>query len=119
MSDYIFSIQDYQGTEVRLSKKVWEEKILSTSIGHPEVSPYLETAIMLIKHPDIVFKSAKREDSSLFYRLKVNNKHHLVVIIKYLKENNQLIGYISTIYLTRRIYSKGDIIWKKNELITS
>lgn len=120
MDKIIFEVADYNQTPVVLTRTVWEEKILSpTPIGHPEVAPYLELVSHTIAEPDVVFQSTRRPDSNVFYCLNINddqNHHlHLVVVIKYLNELSGKRGYVSTIYLTRKLYAKGEILWVKKQ----
>jgi len=72
MEPLIFDVEDYTGTLVVLTRRVWENKILSgTEIGHPEVAPYLDEVRQAVAAPDIVFESTRRDDSRLSYRLGV------------------------------------------------
>lgn len=122
MNTYVFEAFDPDGILVRLSQTVWEEKILSpTPIGHPEVKPYLDQIKEAISDPDLVFRSSRRHDVKIFYGLKVGVGEyaglHLIVIVKYVvEEDGQMRGYISTTYLTRKIYSQGELLWKKPDL---
>ncbi len=113
MVKFIFEIDDYRGIPVRLSQSVWQDKILSsTPIGHPEVAPYEDILPKAIRQPDAVFRSTRREDTHLFYKLHVDEaKHHIVIVVKYVFENRGRVGYVSTVYLTSKLYSKGDILW--------
>jgi hypothetical protein len=120
MVDFIFETEDYGGTQVVLAVYVWEDKILSPSpIGHPEVAPYLNTIRQAIIEPDVVFQSTRREDTKVFYRLRAGTGQfeglHLVIIVKYLLESSGWRGYISTAYLTHKLYSKGKILWTSNK----
>jgi hypothetical protein len=120
MDEIVFEVADFNQTLVVLTRTVWEKKILSpTPIGHPEVAPYLDMVSRTIAEPDVVFQSTRRPDSSLFYCLNINhdenNSLHLVVVIKYLHEPSGKRGYVSTIYLTRKLYAKGEILWVKKQ----
>lgn len=122
MADFIFEVEDYAGTPVVLARYVWEDKILSsTPIGHPEVASYLNVVQQTVVEPDVVFQSTKREDTKVFYRLRAGRERyeslHLVVIVKYLLEGSGQRGYVSTIYLTRKLYSKGKILWTSNKML--
>lgn len=113
MDDFIFEIDDYGGIPVRLSRSVWEDKILSDSpIGHPEVVTHTDILPEAIQRPDVVFCSTRRLDTHLFYKLHVDEgKHHIVIVVKYVIENKCRVGYVTTVYLTGKLYSKGDILW--------
>jgi len=123
MTEFLFDEDDYAGTSVALASEVWEKKLLSPApTGHPEVAQYLEDVRLAISQPDIVFQSTRRQDSRLFYRLDVGKKHHkglhIVVVVKYVQEHERLRGYVSTVYLARKVYSRGIILWKKPGLLT-
>jgi hypothetical protein len=101
-----------------LSKKTWTSKAGNGHPGiHPEIKEYLKKIMKLIQYPDYVFRSAKDERSRVFYKLGAGVYDfvgkHLVVIVKYVQDKNITKGYISTMYLSRTIYSKGEIIWPK------
>ncbi len=117
MGQFLVESMDRDGILVRLSSDVWEKKILTeTPLGHPEVKPYLSSVEEAIVKPDVIFRSNWRKNVKLFYKLAVNEKgHHLVVVVKYVKEIKEVFGYVSTFYLTRKMYSKGEILWKKTE----
>jgi len=112
--DYIFEIKDHAGIPVRLSHSVWKDKILAPSPkGHPEVEKYFDEAKETIQNPDIVMESRQRKNVHLhykFYDTDQNKKLYLTVVIKYLLESNKKIGYVSTIYLTRKLM-RGKLLW--------
>ena len=99
--------------KVKLARTVWQDKILSTSpIGHPEVKPYMGIIPRAIRQPDVVFQSTRRKHTHIFYKLRVDKKgHHIVIVIKYIFEDTDMVGYVSTIYLTNKLYARGDILW--------
>ena len=113
MDEFIFEIKDYRGVKVKLARTVWQDKILSTSpIGHPEVKPYMSIIPQAIRQPDVVFQSTRRKNTHIFYKLRVDKKgHHIVIVIKYIFEDTDMVGYVSTIYLTNKLYARGDILW--------
>ena len=113
---YLFEIREPRGCLIRLSRIVWENKILAASPrGHPEVASYLDTIHVTITTPDIIFQSTQRANAELFYTFHAGRDRytncHLVVIVKYVPEaDQQIYGYVSTVYLTRRI-AQGVMIW--------
>lgn len=113
MDEFIFEIEDYRGVKVKLSRTVWQDKILSTSpIGHPEVKPYMRIIQQAIHQPHVVFQSTRRKNTHIFYKLRVDKKgHHIVIVVKYIFEDTNMVGYVSTIYLTNKLYARGDILW--------
>jgi len=120
----VFQIPDYNGIIVTLSRQVWEDKILSPDAGgHPEVAPYLDEIQRAITNPDVAFESTRRRDVQLLYRLGVGKGRykglHVVVVVKYVEEPEGLRGYVSTAYLTRKIYSKGRILWVRPDPLTA
>ncbi len=116
-----FKTRDHTGTTVVLTRQVWEDKILSPApTGHPEIAPYLDDVRLAISQPDIVFLSTRRQDTQLFYRLGAGKGRyqglHIVVVVKYVAEEER--GFVSTAYLTRKLYSRGRILWCKDNLLT-
>lgn len=116
MVSYLFEVYEPRGRLVRLSRLVWEEKILTSSPrGHPEVTSYLEAVQATIITPSVIFQSSRRADAEVFYGFNAGRGRyancHLVVIVKYVVEADEhLYGYISTVYLTRRI-AQGVLVW--------
>ena len=121
-SEITFEARDYAGTPVALTRRVWEDKILSPApTGHPEIAPYLDDVRLAISQPDVVFLSTRRQDTLLFYRLGVGRGRyqglHIVVVVKYMTEEGEQRGYVSTAYLTSKPYSQGRILWTKTKLL--
>jgi hypothetical protein len=114
-SDWLIETTDYEGTAVCLSRATWQTKI----VEHPEINDYLDDVRLTIESPDLVYQSTRDERSRIFYRLYVGRQQwqdkHLVVVVKYVQESGGRRGYISTIYLSRAIYSRGEQIWKNLE----
>jgi len=118
MEEYIFETTDYEGTPVVLSRSTWRTKAGNDIKGtHPEIQDYLENIKNVIKSPDIVFKSTHDDRSCIFYQLNVCRGDfagkHLAVVVKYVQEKTGLRGYVSTMYITRTVYSKGLKLWEK------
>ena len=114
----IFEVIDYSGMPVALSVETWRTKAGNGAPGsHPEIHDYLLDIRTTIESPDLVFESTRDNRSRAFYQLNCGRNDfigkHLVVIVKYVPEENGLCGYVSTIYLTRTIYSKGQLLWQK------
>jgi hypothetical protein len=119
----VFQVVDYNGITVTLSREVWEEKILSSEPGgHPEVAPYLDEIQKAITEPDVALESTRRRDTQILYRLGVGVGRykglHIVTVVKYVQEMEGARGYVSTVYLTRKLYSKGRILWTRPDLLT-
>jgi hypothetical protein len=112
---WIFQVKDFNAIRVNLSRLTWETKAGNGNIGsHPEIRNYLDDIKELIRFPDLVFESTKDKRSKIFYKLNagrgVFNNKHLVVVVKYVQEQN-IVGYISTMYLSRSVYTKGKVLW--------
>jgi len=87
-------------------------QLSASPIGHPEIKPYMSIILQAIHQPDVVFQSTRSENTHIFYKLQVDNKgHHIVIVIKYIFEEKGMVGYVSTIYLTNKLYARGDILW--------
>ncbi len=117
-SDLIFEIDDYEGTPVVLSQATWHSKAGNDESGdHPEIRGYLEEIADAIRNPDLVFQSTRDERSRIFYRLNVGRGEfagkNVVVIVKYVSEQQGVRGYVSTIYLSRSVYSRGARLWPR------
>jgi hypothetical protein len=103
---------------VVLSQATWHRKAGNDDPGsHPEISDYLADIQQAIELPDMVFQSHQDDRSRLFYRLEVGRGvfvgKHLVVVVKYIQEADGIRGYVSTMYLSRSVYTKGACIWTK------
>lgn len=72
-----------------------------------------------VEDPDLVFQSTRHEQAQMFYSLNSEQGNlvgkHLIVVVKYVQEESGKQGYISTIYLSRKIYSKGVLLWQKKQ----
>ncbi len=40
---------------------------------------------------------------------------HLIVVVKYVQAEQEKRGYVSTMYLSRAVYSRGELVWKNLE----
>ncbi|HZQ07885.1 MAG TPA: hypothetical protein VFD70_14975 [Anaerolineae bacterium] len=123
-TDFIFEVRDYEGARVLLGTAEWKKKILSRApIGHPEVADYLDEIQTTISDPDVVFESTKRADARLFYKLNAGKREyadkHLVIVVKYVEEQKERVGYVSTVYLARGLYARGRIVWQRKNLLNS
>ncbi len=111
-STWLFETTDYENTIVYLARSTWETKIFE----HPEISDYLLDVGTTIQSPDLVFQSTRDERSRIFYHLYVGREKlkdkHLVVVVKYIQEEETKRGFISTMYLSRAVYSRGELLWK-------
>ncbi len=113
--DVIFETHDYEGTQVALSQDTWQTKAGNGEPGsHPEIRDYLLDIQTTIEQPDLVFQSQRDERSRVFYSLEAGRDmfkgKHLVVIVKYVSESTGRHGYVSTIYLSRSIYTQGALL---------
>ena len=119
-SEFVFQTFDFSNTPVALSRGAWQAKAGNSEPGdHPEVRDYLEDVRLAIEEPDYVFQSTRDWRSRLFYRLSVGRSafagKHLVVVVKYVIEPTGPQGYVSTFYLSRTIYARGEQLWPKTE----
>jgi hypothetical protein len=84
------------------------------------MSGYLDDVKAAIGSPDLVFQCTRDEGPRIFYRLRVEQGdfagRHLVVVIKYLGRAESQRGYVSTIYLSRAVYSRGLLLWPRAEI---
>ena len=112
-ADLVFETIDYNNTPVVLSQATWQAKAGNDEPGeHPEVRDYLGDAQLTIEQPDLVFQGTRDERSRRFYRLSAGRGRfvgqHLLVVVKYVAEPTGLCGYVSTLYLSRTVYAKGE-----------
>ena len=114
-SQWVFQVKDFDSIKVSLSRLTWETKAGNGNIGsHPEIKDYLDDIKNTVQSPDLVFESTKDKRSKIFYKLKAGRDifkdKHLVVVVKYVQEHH-VVGYISTMYLSRSVYTKGKVLW--------
>ena len=119
-SDCVFEVIDYSNTAVALSRTTWQAKAGNSEPGeHPEIQDYLEDVRQAIERPDYVFQSTRDQRSRLFYRLSAGRDafagKHLVVVVKYVNEPKGIKGYVSTLYLSRTVYARGEQLWPETE----
>lgn len=109
---WLIETTDYEGMTVFLGRETWQTKI----VEHPEIQDYLVDVETTIQSPDLVFLSTRDERSRIFYRLYVGRDKwqdkHLVVVVKYVREETEMRGYVSTVYMSRAVYSRGELLWK-------
>ncbi len=120
---WIFETVDYKGTPVVLSRDTWHTKAGNDKEGtHPEIRDYLEDVKTTVEAPDLVSRSTRYERSCIFYKLRIGcgvfAGKHLVVVVKYVKETTGLKGYVSTMYISRNVYSKGVQLWPGKKIQT-
>lgn len=99
-----------------LSLATWRAKAGNAEPGeHPEIRDYLEEVRLTIERPDFVLQSTRDQRSRLFYRLSVGRGRfagkHLVVVVTYVLEPTGTRGYVSTLYLSRTVYARGEQLW--------
>ncbi len=116
--ELVFETVDYNSTPVVLSRATWRAKAGNDEPGeHPEVRDCLEEARLAIEQPDVVFQSTRDRRSRLFYQLSAGRGHfagkHLVVVVKYVAEPTGIRGYVSTLYLSRTVYARGEQLWPR------
>lgn len=107
-----------------LSYATWQAKAGNDEPGeHPEIREYLGEVRLAVEEPDLVFQSTRDERSCLYYRLRTGRDRfagkHLVVVVKYVMEPAGLRGYVSTMYLSRTVYARGEILWTKETISAS
>jgi hypothetical protein len=112
----VFETVDYSNTSVVLSWATWRAKAGNAGPGeHPEIRAYLDDVRLTIEQPDFVFQSTRDARCRLFYRLSVGRGpfvgKHLVVVVKYVVEQTGERGYVSTLYLSRTVYARGEQLW--------
>lgn len=112
----ILQVHDYSQTLVILSKTTWHNKLLDPIFGHPEVQPMLVQIKKTITKPDFVFQSIRDPRSKLFITKITHGEfisYFLVVVVKYVKEQNKNIGYVSTVMINRKLPKTNKLIWEK------
>lgn len=107
-------VKDWNGKNVILLKSVCQEHIANAA--HNDSYLYYETLKSELKNPEFVVES-RRESNVKIANIKLTNRRHnyLIVVIKYAKFLNKLIGmhnYVATFYPTDKS-KKGKIIWKQ------
>ena len=120
--EFVFETADYEGTPVVLSRTTWSAKAGNDEPGtHPEIHSYLEDVQAAIESPGLVFHSTRDERSRFFYRLRAGRGDfagkHLVVVVKYVEEATGRRGHVSTVYLSRAVYSRGALLWPRTEKV--
>lgn len=116
----LIKTKDKDGTQVILSKSTWNDKLLHPIFGHPEVKPFLAKIKMAIAEPEYVFQSIRDPRSRLLlsqisYGLYAS--YYLCVVIKYVKDKDQTLGYISTVMINRKLPKTSKLIWERRALI--
>lgn len=119
-NEFVFQTLDFTNTPVVLSRRTWLAKAGNGEPGdHPEIRDYLEDVRLAIAEPDYVFQSTRDWRSRLFYRLSAGRGtfagKHLVVVVKYVIAPAGTQGYVSTLYLSRTIYARGEQLWPTTE----
>ncbi len=114
-STWLIETTDYEGTKVFLARATWETKI----VEHPEIKEQLVDVETTIQSPDLVFQSTRDPRAKIFYRLYIGREKwqdkRLVIVVKYVQEEKEKRGYVSTMYLSRAVYSRGELLWKNFE----
>src|SRR3989344_6973803 len=111
----IFKVNDYQNIPVILSKNTWYKKLLDPIFGHPEIKPYLSQIKETVNQPDFVYQSIRDPRSKLFTTKISSGKfssYFLVVVIKYVKDDEKTLGYISTIMINRKLPKFSIKLWE-------
>jgi hypothetical protein len=120
-SEFLFEIIDYSGIPVVLTRETWHSKAGNNQNGdHPEVLDYLREIQAAIQDPHLVFRSTHNTRCRVFYRLSSGRGRftgkHIVVVVKYVLEEGGQRGYLSTAYLSRTVYARGERLWPKAKI---
>ena len=116
----MFEVNDYEGVPVVLTRATWQAKAGNGELGsHPEIRSYLQDVKDTIESPHLVFQRTRDERSRIFYRLHIGRGDfagkHLVVVIKYVHREESRHGFVSTMYLSRAVFSRGPVLWPRTE----
>lgn len=115
----LFKVGDYENVPVILTKDTWYIKLLDPVFGHPEVKPYLKEIKNTIKYPNFVFQSIRDPRSKLLF-LEITDEiypsHFLVVVVKYVKKNDKITGYVSTVMINRKLPRESKLLWERKVL---
>ncbi|OGG18918.1 hypothetical protein A3D78_05680 [Candidatus Gottesmanbacteria bacterium RIFCSPHIGHO2_02_FULL_39_14] len=115
----ILKVDDYQKIPVILSKNTWYKKLLDPIFGHPEVKPFLPEIKETIINPQYIFRSIRDPRSKLFITVIKTEKfasYFLVVVIKYVKDDDSTTGYISTVMINRKLPKYSTKLWERKIL---
>ena len=114
MAELIFEEIDPFGTPVRLHLRRWLEHIIPLT-RHPEMEPYMELVKQTIVNPDLVYRSAKARNTSIFYRLNLARGRYqnlyAAIVVRYTMEQDKKVGYVRTAYFTRTPSGGDELLW--------
>lgn len=116
MGYMLFRTVDHHRIPIVLTRSTWFEKILHPLFGHPEVKPYEEEIKHTIAHPDNVYQSIRDPRSTLhFYKMPTGEfaSYFLVVVIKYIQEQETTVGYVSTVMINKRLPKASQLLWQR------
>lgn len=116
----IFNIRNYENIPVILSSETWYKKLFDPTFGHPEVKPFLSQIKNTISYPDYVYQSLRDKKSKLLFTKIFKGifiSYFLCVVVKYIKEQNIIKGYVSTVMINRKLPKTSKLIWTKKVLI--
>lgn len=107
----VFQTHERDGNEVRLSKTIWNNKIL---IGHPEMTNKEDLVKDTIENPEATYQSKTNFKRKVFQSQNIKTGFWAgtitTVVVHY--DINTGIGSIVTAYLTGLAYN-GAVLWKK------
>lgn len=113
----LFTVLDKDGVPITLTQDTWYDKLLHPVIGHPEVEPYLEEIKQTILEPEFVYQSIKDERTLLLYRSGLTRGKFahcfVLVVVRYVEEDGEKHGYVSTVLLARSLKKGVEPIWTK------
>lgn len=116
----IFKVLDNNKIPVILSKSTWFKKLLDPIFGHPEVKSFLPKIKTALKNPDYIYQSSRDPRSKLFFLIitrGIFSSFYLVVVVKYVKEQEKIIGYVSTVMINRKLPKISKLIWERKVLV--
>lgn len=98
-----------------LSDDTWFHKLLDPVFGHPETKPYKTAMKAAIRNPEYVYASVRDSRSKLFFA-KLDkgafSGYFLVVVVKYVKEQTGMVGYVSTAMINRLLPKHNTLLWQ-------
>lgn len=100
------AFEDKFGNLIMFGEKRWNH----ITSQHPEIKPYKNRIVEVLRNPDLVKKSKRKEDIFLYYRyFRDIYKGKYLLVVARTKEDPILL----TCYITDRIKG-GKLLWKKD-----
>ena len=113
--EVVFQTKDRMGRSVRLRKVVFQRHLPD----HPEMAGYVDEAAITVSDPDYEYREEEDNEgrfARIYYKKGLGRDKFEKCFIKVpVYYDNDGAGEVATFHFTRRLDTKGKLLWQREE----